>query len=402
MRVAMAVLWLALVTAALAHLGVRIDNGVELGTDLLALLPAEDRDPALRRSNEIIADNIGRRVLFLVGHPERAEARRAAAAMAKDLGASGLLLDSSPTAEPGGLRRLGRVYFAHRRGLLTEEERRLFRDGKGDVVANRALAQVFGFAGAASADLLRNDPFLLLPAFLASLPTPASRMAMDDEMLSVRDDGATWIMLTYRLIGEPYAMRGQKRLTDRIDAITAKLRAGAPGLRFLKLGTVFFAHSGGQSAMGDTTRIGIAALAAVVVIVIVVFRALGPLWHSLLAIGVGVACAFSLSLAIFREVHVMALLFGSSLIGTTVDYCMHYFCEIFAGDGAGPWDRLRRVLPGLSLGIVTTLIGYSILLLAPFSGLHQIAVFSAAGMLASFATVVLWLPFLDRRRAAPC
>ena len=125
-----------------------------------------------------------------------------------------------------------------------------------------------------------------------------------------------------------------------------------------------------------------------------------PLWHSLLAIGVGVLCAFSLSLAIFREVHVIALLFGSSLIGTTVDYCMHYFCEVFVRDGARPWDRLRRVLPGLSLGIATTLIGYSILLLAPFTGLHQIAVFSASGMLASFATVVLWLPFLDRRREA--
>ena len=58
-------------------------------------------------------------------------------------------------------------------------------------------------------------------------------------------------------------------------------------------------------------------------------------------------------------------------------------------------DRLRHVLPGITLGAATTLIGYVTLMLAPFPGLHQLAVFSAVGLLGSFITIVLWLPFLD-------
>ncbi len=42
------------------------------------------------------------------------------------------------------------------------------------------------------------------------------------------------------------------------------------------------------------------------------------------------------------------------------------------------------------------MIGYLTLLLAPFPGLRQIAVFSAVGLAASWLTVVLWLPALDR------
>ena len=44
------------------------------------------------------------------------------------------------------------------------------------------------------------------------------------------------------------------------------------------------------------------------------------------------------------------------------------------------------------------MIGYLTLLLAPFPGLRQIAVFSAVGLAASWLTVVLWLPALDRSR----
>ena len=56
------------------------------------------------------------------------------------------------------------------------------------------------------------------------------------------------------------------------------------------------------------------------------------------------------------------------------------------------------MLPGISLGLATTLIGYAALMLAPFPGLRQIAAFSIIGLSAAFLTVVLWLPALDRAR----
>jgi predicted exporter len=111
--------------------------------------------------------------------------------------------------------------------------------------------------------------------------------------------------------------------------------------------------------------------------------------------------ALSVSLLIFGELHVGALLFGISLIGVCVDYSLQYCSEIFSPHTGTPQERIKRVLVGITLGTATTVIGYLTLYLAPFPGLHQIALFSAVGLLAAWITVVLWLPLLDRKVITP-
>jgi predicted exporter len=128
-----------------------------------------------------------------------------------------------------------------------------------------------------------------------------------------------------------------------------------------------------------------------------VFRAMTPLLLSLLAIGVGMGAGLSVSLLLFPDLHILAMLLGLSLIGIAVDYSLYYCVEVFAPGQRTPRQRLARVMPGITLGLITTAVGYATFLLAPFPGLRQVAAFSVVGLIASFATVVLWLPLLDRR-----
>ncbi|HZB90197.1 MAG TPA: hypothetical protein VE397_02075, partial [Stellaceae bacterium] len=179
------------------------------------------------------------------------------------------------------------------------------------------------------------------------------------------------------------------------DQATQHLSAATTDLTVLRLGSVFYAQAGAATATGETSAISIVSLLGTVLLVLAVFRALRPLLLTLLAIGTGVICALSASLWLFGGLHVAALLFGTSLIGIALDYCLQYLSARFNIEDDTPARRLRRVLPGIVLGIVTTLIGYLTLLLAPFPGLHQVAVFSAVGLVAAFATIVLWLPALD-------
>ena len=149
--------------------------------------------------------------------------------------------------------------------------------------------------------------------------------------------------------------------------------------------------------MDETSMIGLLSILGTIVVLLAAYRASSPLWLSLLVIGTGVGTALAASLWLFGELHVGALLFGVSLIGVAVDYSLQYCTEIFAAP-ASPVERLRRVFAGIGIGMATTVIGYLTLFLAPFPGLHQIAAFSAAGLVASWLTVVLWLPLLDRAR----
>ena len=144
-------------------------------------------------------------------------------------------------------------------------------------------------------------------------------------------------------------------------------------------------------------QIGALSTLGTVFLIVIMFRAIRPLLLSLLVIGVGIVTALSASLLIFGELHVGALLFGISLIGVSVDYSLQYCSEVFAPLSGTPQERLKRVLVGITLGTATTVIGYLTLCLAPFPGLHQIAAFSAVGLLASWITVVIWLPLLDHK-----
>ena len=395
-----AFLWLAVVVIAAGYLALRLSEGLTFRTDLMALLPREERDPLLQQANDQVTDALSRRVVILIGHKDRDDARAAVAKVSEVLAASGLVTIDSTGFDKDRLRQMGELYFPYRRGLLADEDRRRLNDGREQEIATRALSQVYGMVGMADAALLRRDPFLLLPAFFNGLPLPLSRLSLDDGMLSLRDDGTTWVLIAGRTTEPPYELQAQARLTSVLDpALDAQISAH-PGLDVLRLGAIFFAKAGAERAMHETSRIGIVAALGVTILILAVFRALAPLWLSLMAVGVGVVAALSASLAIFGELHVVALLFGVALIGIAVDYSLQYFSEVFAPKFTSPSRRLARVMTGITLGAVSVMLGYLCLLLAPFPGLHQIAVFSAVGLLASWLTVVLWVPKLDRSKQA--
>ncbi|MEA2756037.1 MAG: hypothetical protein QOJ54_2326 [Aliidongia sp.] len=393
-----ALVWLAAVLGAFAYLAIRLDDGLAFRTDLMALLPREQQDPVLQRADDAVARALSRHIVILVGAPDREPAREAARKIGDALGQSGLVQLTTNGFGQERLTRLGQTYFPYRRGLLSAGDRQRLIDGKGDEIANRALSQIFGFIGMGDAGLLKSDPFLLMPAFFGGLPLPMSKLNPDDGMLSLQAEGKIWVLISGTLTDEPFALDVQKRLGGILDPIVQQLQASGPDLQVLRLGAVFFAQAGAAQAIGQTTLISIASTVGTLLLVLVVFRALTPLWLTLLAIGVGVVTALSASLWLFGELHVGALLFGVSLIGVAVDYTLQYCSEIFAPNAPPPPERLKRVLAGITLGTATTIIGYLTLMLAPFPGLHQIAAFSVVGLFASWATVVLWLPALDRSK----
>src|SRR5579863_697215 len=387
--------WALLVAVAGITLLLQLRRGVELQTDMTALLPVEERDPFVYLAKDRVSNMLSQRVFILVGDRDRANARAAGATLARTLEDSGLTKSVAYHINSGRLKTLGAIYFPYRGGLLSDADRARLQDNQAAQIVERALASVYGPSSIADANLLRRDPFLLLPEFLSNLPMPEGRLAPDDGVLTTRAGATTWTLLVAQLNGRVYSGAFQDRFIAKLDAAVQRLRATLPHLQVLRVGAIFYAHDGASRATRETTRLSIVSLIGTIVLVLSVFRALRPLWLTLLAIAVGVVCAFAVCLAIFGGLHVAALLIGVSLIGIAIDYCLQYVSARFGADAGPPRERLCRVLPGITLGVATTLIGYATLMLAPFPGLRQLAVFSAIGLIGSFITVVLWLPRLD-------
>ncbi len=396
MRRNAAVLWLVVLCVVLLYLGLRAWQGIELQSNFIALLPHAERDATVQRAEDRVAAAFSRRVVLLVGDRDPATAHEAGRTLAAALETSGLAARVTAIIDPQTQRRLGEAFFPYRAGLLSAHDRALLSDGKGEALLKRALTTVYGPGGFADGRLLARDPFLLLPSFFTDLPLPQSRLSPEDGMLTAHDGDLTYAFISVELAGDAYAASFQQRFGTFLDEHIAALTARWPDLHILRAGALFYASEGTQQAISETSTIGIVSLVGTIALVLAVFRAVRPLLLSLLAIAVGILCGLAATLAIFEQLHAIALLFGSSLIGISVDYSLQYFCEYFDKDADSGRERLSRVLAGVALGLGTTLIGYATLLLAPFPGLQQVATFSACGLIASFLTVALWYPPLDR------
>ena len=226
----------------------------------------------------------------------------------------------------------------------------LLENGRADDIADRAVAQAFGFGSPVDATLLAADPFLLLPSFLSPCPAPLGRLALDDGMLTVVDGAMTWVVVPITLRHEAFDLkcrtgaRRRHRWRGRTDRPDDRRHARPPG------GAIFFADYGARTAIEEASgcdapfdrrhdppdrwRI----------------PSTGPLLLNLLAVATGIAMAFAGTFLVFGGIHVAALLFGTSLIGVVVDYGLLYSTMAFGAAAVTGPQRLAYVLPSITLG----------------------------------------------------
>jgi len=190
----------------------------------------------------------------------------------------------------------------------------------------------------------------------------------------------------------------QEDLAQHLDDATRELLDAEPALDFLKTGFYFYAHAGTQSAKNEISTIGVGSLVGLLLLVLWAFRSLRPLSLIVLSVLSGCAIAVAVTLGVFGFVHLFTLVFGASLIGVSVDYSFHYAAEdAFGGNDWTPDIGLRRIFMGITLGLLTSILAYLALTVAPFPGLQQLAVFSSAGLIGAYLTLLCCCRLWRRR-----
>jgi predicted exporter len=174
----------------------------------------------------------------------------------------------------------------------------------------------------------------------------------------------------------------------------------APDFRGLAAGVILPAAAAARQADREMSTIGWGSLIGIVLLVWLALRSPRPIGLVLLSLGVGTIGALSVTALVYPKVHVITLVFGASLVGTAADYGLNFLCAR-VGEERDPWIVMRELLPGLSFGVVTTVVAYLGLALTPFPGLRQMALFAAVGLTFAWITVVLWFPALVRATSRP-
>ncbi len=132
-------------------------------------------------------------------------------------------------------------------------------------------------------------------------------------------------------------------------------------------------------------------------IVALILLALGSiryLWVALIPIFVGVLGGLVVCLLVFSKLHVITVVFGASLVGVCIDYCLHFFSYHRSSRQWNAARSMRNLLPTMLFGMFTTVLGYAAIGLSPLVGLRQLSVFACSGVCFAFLVTYLLSPVL--------
>ncbi|GHB94381.1 MMPL family transporter [Thermomonas carbonis] len=389
--------WLAwawlLVVLALGLQQVVFWRAPAIDTDIMALLPGATEDARLAAANQRLAEAVTGDVVVLLYARDWPSTHAAAKAFSTVVIASKTLRVVGAD-DADALSKAVAFHAPHRQGLLTPTQREWLRSATPDAITDMAMARLYSPVGG-GLGRWQDDPLGLWPAWWQA--RAGQGMQLRDGVVAVRDaSGRDWALLRFQSAQPAFRLDGDAPLQTTLDAASRDARKAAGGsLEVLRGGVPLHAEAAASRAAFEVNTIGLGSLFAVLLLVWLAFRSLRPIALVGASLLVGLAAAIAVTSWTFGQVHLITLVFGASLAGVAEDYGIHYFACRQGHPEVPPRSMMRRLLPALALALLTSVLAYMALGIAPFPGLRQMAVFATTALTATFITAVLWFPWLD-------
>lgn len=413
--------WLALHAAVFLALAICFVAGrkIFVNTNLFDILPQSSEAKAAARADDALTQKSARQFFVLARCKSFEGAKKAASLFAEEL----LKADQeAAAADPKNkifeslsfeasslsLDQIFEWQYKNRFLLLDKETVQKINQGGGvDELKELALQKAFGAFSLTPLEFVDGDPFFLadleLQNLIERLSNTGTSLALRDGVLAAEYDGEHYVMVRGALTQKGASVTSKKNGVQTIYDCARRVAAssdfgneGGQDVSFVFSGSPFHSHKSATSAQRQVAVISALSMLAVVVLLLLVFRSARPLLFSVGAITLSAAFGLGTELLVFGQIHILTFVFGTTLIGTCLDYSLHFWTRAyFCQDALLGAQAMKKIFKGLALSFASTEVCYLIMLLAPFALLKQISVFCFAGILSAFATTVLFYPALS-------
>ena len=269
-------------------------------------------------------------------------------------------------------------------------------DGKNEI-AEAALEKAYGGFSITPMEYISGDPFFLtenaLENFIASVSDSGTSMTLRDGVLCAECEEKFFVMIRGTLTNLGASITNRKSGVKKIYECAQEIQSQIPQIEFIFSGVPFHSYKSSSGAQNEIAIISTLSMLAIILLFIFIFKNALPIFCSVTAIALCALTALCATLLIFGQIHILCFVFGTTLIGTCLDYSVHFFVR-WKGETDLPNGIAirKKLLKGFLLSFASTEICYLVLLFAPFALLKQIAIFSFTGILSSFLTVILLYP----------
>lgn len=396
--------WLLLHGGVAVVLGLSILFGgpIRLNTNLFDILPNAHVFKLVEPAEKVLGDRNSRHLYILAGNPDFTAAKQGAVQVYDAFADSGVFESLSLYVDETAVAQFTRYLYDYRYVLLDAETRSLLEKGGAVAIAGDALASVFGAFNFVPLDTIETDPFLLadrgMRYFLSSSLLSSGAMSLWDDVPAAQHEGIWYVMLRGTLTRAGVSLTNGDGAVKKIYAVCEGIKRSNPGTAFIYSGVPFHSYESSSNARREISLISAITLIIIVALFWYVFRSPLPALVSASAVGVSILFAAGSALLWFREIHVLTFVFGTTLIGTCVDYSVHYFIHWKGNAALATGGEIRsHILRGITMSFISTAICFIALFFAPFAILKQFAVFSLTGLFSSFLSVICLYPLLKKR-----
>ena len=379
--------------------------GIE--SDLFNLVPKSISMASVKKADEKMMSVTSQNLFVLVGNEDFSVAKRDAEKVYTSIKDSKNFASVSLYSDVSAMGEITDFLYQYRSYLIDEKtaDSILAADQGAKDFALEALSKAYGGFTMLPLDNIDTDPFLLteynLQNYLSAVQNAGTAMSVRDGVLASKFEGKWYVMIRAVLSA------GGAKLASKNNGITDIYKAceaagdsagegsGTSGSSFVFSGTPFHSHESSNSASREISIIATVSMLAVIILLIFVFRSVWPLLYSVASILISLGVAVLATLAVFHKMHVITLVFGTSLIGSCIDYSLHFFTHWAANKELKSSVEIRNhIFSGLLMAIISTGICFAILLFAPFAILKQMSLFCLTGLISSFLTTVALYPYI--------
>lgn len=364
-----------------------------LSADLADMVPSSGEGRAVAQVARSLSSEQGKQVTLLFSSTDWDAAKSAALAFQNQDGDLFVSFEQGGAVDVAAIsEELGKWKWQ----LLDPETRNLVQDGKSAQVRDDALSMIYGTFTFHSLDNLEHDPFLLgerESRALLSVLSGMSKVAPKDGLLAAQS-GGTWYAMVRGTLRDEVRKMSNRTDIERLFS-DAETIASSHGARVFFSGVSLHTWESTQRTKAEVTLISTASIIAVLLLFLIAFHSLSLVLLFLADILLAALTAVLAGFAAFGTLHLLTLVFVTSLIGTCVDYSVH-----FAVHSLGSGDPLLvrdRMLKSVSVSFLSTLFCYGLLALAPYTPVKEIAVCCMAGLSSSYLTSMFLYPWLFER-----
>ncbi len=365
-----------------------------IDTSLYTILPTASSLQEVADAEKKMGEQTMNQLNILVGHEDFQTARNAADWFDSTLRGDPRLESIRYIVSDKALEETANYTYRHRFSLLGDSYIQALSGTAGVQFArDEALQRIYGAFNLDNLSHLDEDPYLLgaqaFDRFTLHSPLLSNKLSLKEGRLVARDSTKTYILWSARIHPSEKGIASEGHVLERINKAIDTLRERYPEISVAKSGVPFHSFESSRNAQKEITWISTISIILALTLLIAVFKTFIPIASTLFSVLMAVVSALAITWSTFGEIHMFTLVFGTSIIGISIDYAIHFFTDWkFAKENHDGREVRKRILKGILLGFMTTELGYIALSVAPFPLLRQMALFSATGLASALCTTL--------------